>query len=70
MPGWTPASHVTILADGAVLFDADVNWQDDPRTLDLDVTGIRDLEIRVTPARPQTIGACEHLALADARVIK
>lgn len=65
-----PSVHVTILGDGAVLFDADVNWQDEPRTLDLDVAGIRDLEIRVTPAKPQTIGACEHLALADARVIK
>ncbi len=65
-----PSVHVTILGDGATLFDGDVAWQDEPRPLDLDVAGIRDLEIRVTPARPQTIGACEHLALADARVIK
>jgi hypothetical protein len=65
-----PSVHVTIIGDGGTLLDADVHWSDEPQVLDLDVTGIRDLEIRVTPTNPQSIGACEHLALADARVIK
>lgn len=65
-----PSVHVTIIGDTQTLLDADVHWNDEPQVLDLDVSGIRDLEIRVTPTNPQSIGACEHLALADARVIK
>jgi hypothetical protein len=65
-----PSVHVMIIGDTTTLFDADVHWADEPQLLDLDVSGIRDLEIRVTPTNPQSIGACEHLALADARVIK
>jgi hypothetical protein len=38
--------------------------------MDLDVAGIRDLEIRVQPVNKETLGACEHLAIAEARAIK
>lgn len=68
--GLDPSVHVTIMGDTQTLFDADVRWGDEPLLLDLEVSGIRDLEIRVTPTNPESIGACEHLALADARVIK
>jgi len=65
-----PSVHVVITGDTDVLVDAVVAWNDDPVDLVLDVDGVRDLTIRVTPAREMTLGACEHLVLADPRVIK
>lgn len=65
-----PRLRAVILADGQTLLDAEIGWGDEPRALDLDVTGVRDLEIRIEPASADSIGACEHLVLADARVIK
>jgi hypothetical protein len=66
----SPAVHVTILGDGKALLEGDFAWSGEPQPLDLDVAGIRDLEIRVQPANKETLGACEHLAIADARAIK
>lgn len=60
---------VAILGDGKSLFEERVAWNDAPRQLDLDVSGVRDLEIRVTPAG-ESPGALEHLDLAEARVIQ
>ncbi|REJ74288.1 MAG: hypothetical protein DWQ34_25500 [Planctomycetota bacterium] len=65
-----PRMKVTILADGKPLFESEVAWGEDPHRLDLDVEGVRDLEIRVEPVSDETIGACEHLAIGDARVVK
>lgn len=66
---FNPRVQVTVLGDGKPLLDSDVAWGDEPRALDLDVSGVRDLEIRVL-SPGNTLGACEHLALADARVIR
>ena len=65
-----PRVKVTILADEEPLFESEVAWGEDPHRLDLDVTGVRDLEIHVEPVSEETIGACEHLAIGDARVVK
>lgn len=66
----SPAVHVVVLGDGKVLLEGDFAWAGEPQTVDLDVSGVRDLEIRVTPVSADTLGACEHLAIAEARVIK
>jgi len=62
--------HVVIRGDGKTLFGSDVKDGDKPRTLDLDVRGVRDLEILVDFAGPQDAGTADHLDLADARVTK
>ena len=60
--------HVVISGDGMPLLEADVRWMDKPRTIDLDVSGVRDLEIFVDFGGDLAIG--DHLDLADAKVIK
>jgi hypothetical protein len=60
--------HVVISGDGKSLLTADVRGSDDPKLIDLDVTGVRDLEILVDFGGNQNI--CDHLDLADAKVIK
>jgi hypothetical protein len=65
-----PRMLATIVGDGRVLLEAQFGWDGEPQSLDLDVAGIRDLEIRIEPASTETIGACEHLVFAEARVIK
>jgi len=65
-----PRIRATISGDGRQLFQAEFGWNVEPHTLDLDVAGIRDLVIQIDPASPESIGACEHLVLAEARVIK
>ena len=66
----SPAVHVTISGDGRKLLDSDFAWSDESQPMDLDVAGVRDLEIRVQPLNKETLGACEHLAIAEARAIK
>ncbi|MEX0587123.1 MAG: NPCBM/NEW2 domain-containing protein, partial [Pirellulales bacterium] len=63
-----PQMLATIIGDGRSLFEGRFGWDGEPQSLDLDVAGVRDLEIRIEPANPETIGACEHLVLAEARV--
>ncbi|MBL8848481.1 MAG: NPCBM/NEW2 domain-containing protein [Planctomycetaceae bacterium] len=65
-----PTIAATFIGDGRVLLQSQFGWDGDPLPLDLDVSGVRDLEIRIEPASADTIGACEHLVLADARVVK
>ena len=61
--------HVLIRGDGRTLLERDVKGTDSPQPLDLDVTGVRFLEIIVDFGEPfNDIG--DHLDLADARVIK
>jgi len=62
--------HVVIRGDGKILFESDVKDGDKPQTLDLDIRGVRDLEILVDFAGPQDAGTADHLDLANARVIK
>ncbi|MCH7987782.1 MAG: NPCBM/NEW2 domain-containing protein [Planctomycetes bacterium] len=60
--------HVVISGDGKILLEADVKGTDPPRNLDLDVSGVRDLEILVDFGGDLSIA--DHLVLAEARVIK
>lgn len=59
--------HVVISGDGKVLLESDVSWVDKPRVLDVDVSGVLDLEILVDFAGNDI---ADHLVLADAKVIK
>ncbi|HTI52284.1 MAG TPA: NPCBM/NEW2 domain-containing protein [Planctomycetaceae bacterium] len=62
------AVRVTISGDGKALFEGDVRGTDAPRPLDLDVTGVRDLEILVDFGGD--LDSCDHLDLADAKLLK
>jgi len=61
--------NLVIVGDGRTLLETDVRRGDDPLELDLDVEGVRDLEIRVE-SPGNTSGFCEHLGFAEARVQK
>lgn len=59
---------VTTTGQDRRLFEGDVKGTDDPVSLDLDVTGLRDLEILVDFGG--NLDIADHLSLGDARVIK
>jgi hypothetical protein len=63
-----PTVGLVIRGDGRVLLDVPVSRSDDVRDLDVDVGGVRELQIEVTSSHPE--GICEHLGLGDVRVIK
>ena len=63
-------AKVIISGDGKVLFEKVVLGKDDPQQLDLDVSGIRDLEILVDWVDENDLGYCDHVDLADAKVVK
>ncbi len=63
-----PSIGVIIRGDDRVLLQTDLKWNDEAQPIDLDVSGVRDLVIEVTSTDPA--GACEHLDLAEARVIR
>jgi hypothetical protein len=60
--------HVVISGDGKTLRESDVRGSDPPQNLDLDVAGVRDLDILVDFGGDLDIA--DHLDLADAKVIK
>lgn len=60
--------HVVISGDGKTILETDVRHNDKPRKLDLDISGVRDLEILVDFGSDLDIS--DHLDLADAKVIK
>ena len=60
--------HIVISGDGKVLLETDVRGVDKPRPVDLDVAGIRDLEILVDFGGDLDIA--DHLDLADAKLIR
>ena len=60
--------QVTISGNGKELLKADVRGVDAPQPIDLDVTGVRDLEILVDFGGDLDIA--DHLDLADAKVLK
>ncbi|HVW02165.1 MAG TPA: NPCBM/NEW2 domain-containing protein [Planctomycetaceae bacterium] len=60
--------NVTILGDGKELFRGPVKDADAPRNLDLDVAGVRELEITVDFG--ENIDIADRLDLADCKVIK
>jgi hypothetical protein len=61
--------RLVIKGDGVGLFDAEVKTEDPPLPLDLDVTGVRDLEILVDFGSDM-LDICDHLDLAGAKVVK
>jgi hypothetical protein len=60
--------HVVISGDDKVLHQSDVRGTDSPLNLDLDIAGVRELEILVDFGGDLDIA--DHLDLADAKVIK
>lgn len=61
---------VTIEGDGKPLLETKVIASDEPRKIDLDVSGVVVLKITVDFAHEYDIGVGDHLDLADAKFIK
>lgn len=61
--------QLTISGDDKVLLKADVKRTDAPRPLDLDVTGVRDLQIFVDFG-DDNVDTADWLSMGDAKVIK
>ncbi len=66
--GCSPEIGVTLRGDGRVLLDVTLHRGDEVHELDVNLDGIRELEIAVTGTDPD--GICEHLDLVEARLIK
>ncbi len=62
--------HVVIKADDKTLLDTIVRGNDEPKKLDLDVTGVVVLDILVDFVGDDDLGVGDHLDLADAKFIK
>lgn len=69
LPRIAPHVKVVFVADGKPIETRDVAWDDAPADLELDVTGVRELEVRVESPR-EIPGVLEHFVLGEARVIK
>jgi len=61
--------QLVISGDGKKLFDQEVKATDPPRPIDLDVAGVRDLEILVDFGSDMR-DIADHLDLADAKLLK
>jgi hypothetical protein len=61
--------QLTITGDGKPLFDGEIKGREPPRPLDLDVAGVRDLEI-VADFGSDISDIGDHLDLADAKLVK
>jgi hypothetical protein len=61
--------RLIIRGDAKSLFDAEIKTDDAPRPIDLDVTSVRDLEI-VVDFGSDMLDICDHLDLADAKLLK
>lgn len=61
---------LTISGDGKVLFQKVILGKNPPERLDIEVPGVRDLEILVDWVDENDLGYCDHLDLADAKVVK
>lgn len=67
--GWEQGHvKVVIRGDGKPLLETEVRGTDEPRPIDLDVSGVRDLQILVDFG--SNLDIADHLDLAEARVIK
>ena len=65
----TKMCRLIIKGDGKRLFDQRNQNDDAPRPIELDVTGVRDLEILVDFGSDM-LDICDHLDLADAKLLK
>ena len=72
--GGNRSVRLVISGDGKPLFDDVIQWSEPALDLDLDVTGVRDLELRVErlPEAVQSniFGIQEHLDLGDIRLVR
>ncbi|RMG38142.1 MAG: hypothetical protein D6725_07835 [Planctomycetota bacterium] len=59
---------LTIRGDGKTLFSEPIAGSDPPRVVDVPVEGVRELEILVDFG--ENMSVCDHLILADARLIR
>jgi hypothetical protein len=66
--------RLVISGDGQPLFDETIAWTDDAREIDLDVSGVRDLEIEARRTEDSLennlFGIQEHLDLGNIRLIR
>jgi hypothetical protein len=61
--------RLIIKGDSQSLFDAEIKTEDAPRPIELDVSGVRDLEITIDFGSDM-LDICDHLDLADAKLLK
>ncbi len=64
-----PRVNLVITGDGQPLFQETIAWNEPARELEIDVAGVRIIEIQVLQTEP-TLGSCEHLGLGEARLVK
>jgi hypothetical protein len=69
LPRIAPRVKLVISGDGKTIETREVAWDDAPAAIELDVAGVRELEVRVESPRDMP-GVLEHLVLGEARVIK
>jgi hypothetical protein len=69
LPRIAPKVKVVFSGDGKTIESREIAWDDEPKAIELDVSGVRELEVRVESPRG-TPGILEHLVLGEARVIK
>jgi hypothetical protein len=69
LPRIAPRVKVIFSGDGKTIDSREVSWDDPPETIELDVAGVRELEVRVESSKDKP-GVLEHLVLGEARVIK
>ncbi len=66
-----PKVRLTITGDGKPLLEKVISWDDPELKLDLETTNVRVLEVAVRSAEKSPFyGACEHLDLVEAKLIK
>lgn len=69
MPKIDPRVRLVVVADGEERFSQEFSWRDDPVPLNVDLTDVRELIIRVESLGRRK-GVLEHFALGDAQVLR
>ena len=66
-----PRVRLTITGDGKPLLEKVIGWEDPELKLDIETANVQVLEIAVVSAEKSPfLGACEHLDLVEAKLIK
>lgn len=69
MPRVKPKVKLIVEGDGETLFEQEFDWNDPPAKLNINLSNVRELQIRVASLGAGQ-GILEHFALGDAQVIK
>jgi len=69
MPKIDPRVRLVVVADGEERFSQEFSWRDEPVPLNIDLTDVRELIIRVESLGRRK-GVLEHFALGDAQVLR